>query len=274
MRKRYHFTLLEVLIALSLSAILLTSVLFFYRYLSELSFAVNQIEIENFQARRVETRLAQVFYAIVGEPYKGEPFKIQPPKNPATDKPPENRRGRQKPEPPKPVEEAPTQENKKDKLTTFVFFTGDDEGKYLKSGSSSLTFIFDNGPTMNTPFANQVLVKLFIDKQNRLCLAYWPHPKFWSLATLPPMNLEVLLENVDSMFFSFYVPLEQEQEKGESKFPELRPGEWTNQWQREYGAIPPAVRVGIIYTDMQGKQKTKTFAYPLTDSVKVIGYKK
>lgn len=272
MMKRRCFTLLEVLIALSLSAILLTGVLFFYRYLSEMSQSVNQVEIENFQARRVETRLAQVFYAIVGEPFKSEGNKVQPPKNPMQDK---AKAAEKKEDPAKPVEDVQSQENKEpDKVPTVVFFTGDDEGGILKSGSVSLTFIFDNGPTMNTPFANQVLAKLFIDRQNRLCLAYWPHPKFWNLATLPPMNLEVLLENVDSMSMRFYVPPQTVQAENEVKFPELRPGEWTDQWHREYGIIPPALKLGIAYTDKQGKQKVKTFAYPLTDSAKVIEYQK
>ncbi len=263
MIKKKHFTLLEVLIALSLSAVIMTSLLFFYRYLSEMSQAVNRIEIENFQARMVQSRLAQAFYQIEGEPFKadskGKNQSLKPPQQRGQDNNQE-------------AENPPTEQEKTQEKDKFVFFTGDDEG-ILKPDSFTLTFLFDNGPSINTPFANTVLAKIFVDKDNRLIMALWPHPKLWSTMK-PPMNLEVLMENVDKVTYKFYVPMKDPKENEQNPNPELRPGSWVDQWRREYGQIPGIVKVEVHSKEANGKPKMTTFAYPLIDKTKVIEYTK
>lgn len=265
MIRKKHFTLLEVLIALSLSAIIMTSLLFFYRYLSEMSQAVNRIEIENFQARMVQSRLAQVFYQIDGEPFRTDPKEKKTPPKPQKKAQDKNGEGEN---PPPEQQENKTPEKEK----TFVFFTGDDEG-ILKPDSFTLTFLFDNGPSINTPFANSVLAKLFVDKDNRLIMALWPHPKLWS-SMKPPMNLEVLMENVDKVTYKFYVPMTEPKENDQNPNPELRPGSWVDQWRREYGQIPAIVKVEVYSKGANGHPKLTTFAYPLIDKTKVIEYNK
>lgn len=264
MMRRRNFTLLEVLIALSLSAIIMTSLLFFYRYLSEMSAAVNRIEVENFQNRMVQSRLAQVFYQIEGEPFKvngkGKKEVKKPPQKGTEDKKDANPNADQKDN--KPAE----------KDQTIVFFTGDDEG-ILKPDSSTLTFIFDNGPSINTLFANKVLAKLFVDKDHRLIIAMWPHPKLWGTMK-PPMNLEVLMENVEAISMKFFVPPMNEQKEENQAFPELKPNSWVDSWRREYGQIPALIRVEVVTKDQQGRSKATTFAYPLIDKSKVIEYLK
>lgn len=277
MIKRRYFTILEVLISLTLSAFLLTSLLFFYRYLTELSAKADQIEIQNFQARAIETRLAEVFYSIVGEDFQAD-SSGQP--APSTAKPQD--KGKAKEKDPANPQEPPKQDNPDDKTAkknnekAVVFFGGVEEGGALKDGSATLTFIFHNGASMNTVFSNEVLAKLFVDTQNRLCLALWPHPKFWSNAAMPPMNLEVLMEHVDKLALHFYVPPVDPNDKEEEdvKYPEMRPGEWIPQWLREYEQLPAMIKLDLTFITKEKEEKVVTFAYPLIDGSKVIEYRK
>lgn len=235
-RKKGFFTLLEVLISMGLAVVMISALLFFYRYLSEMNLQINKTEAENFAARFVQSRLAGVFYQLQG-------LKLKP----------VVKKGQEEP---------------------VAFYSLEEEGGLQRENMQTLIFIFDNGASMNTPFANEVLAKLFVDENNRLCLALWPHPKRWPPVGRPPMNIEVLMENVSHLSLKFYVPPQgiSLQKEEENKFPELKPDEWIASWKREYNQIPALIRVDLTLKTPENTSKPLSFSFPLIDRTKVIEY--
>lgn len=93
----------------------------------------------------------------------------------------------------------------------FHFYTSHADG-LLKS--PSLLFVYYNGVNLESPFANDVLGRLYLDEQNKqLCIATWPSPRRWKLNETPPMAKEVLLNNVESLSFEFYVAPDRDRSK-------------------------------------------------------------
>ena len=93
----------------------------------------------------------------------------------------------------------------------FYFFTSQGEGMFK---NPSLLFTFYNGVKLSSPFANDVLGRLYLDDEKKqLCLATWPSPKRWETGTTPPMAMEVLLDDVESLSFQFYVAPKKDRSK-------------------------------------------------------------
>lgn len=86
-----------------------------------------------------------------------------------------------------------------------IFFTSNDLNGLLAANSPSLVFTYETGADLDDKRAVDALGRLFLDKQNRLSLATWPDPDDWEESNLPSGHLEVLLENVEAITFSFYV---------------------------------------------------------------------
>jgi hypothetical protein len=93
----------------------------------------------------------------------------------------------------------------------FYFFTSQGEGMFK---NPSLLFTFYNGVKLSSPFANDVLGRLYLDDEKKqLCLATWPSPKRWENGVTPPMAKEVLLDDVESLSFQFYVAPKRDRSK-------------------------------------------------------------
>jgi hypothetical protein len=89
----------------------------------------------------------------------------------------------------------------------FYFFTVSDASGLFKPGSpGTLFFTYDNGVDLNKSLSSYVLGRLYLDEQGRFCLATWPAPSNWVEGVNPPMKNEVLLEGVESLKISFFVP--------------------------------------------------------------------
>jgi hypothetical protein len=262
-----NFTLLEVLISLTLTVLLLTTLSSIYQQVLHLDKLNEETEQTHFKLRFVENRLADIFAQTASE------------------------------------------YDLKDK---FRFFTAGDAGGILAEGQPSLLFIIDNGVDLNASTAGYALGRLYVNKQRQLCLALWPAPSRWNGEIPQQMaRYEVLLEQVDSLAFQFFIPPQnhrqqlmeyekkakaikarrssqrntpsapvspvktEEDEAGASSStpPPLLTEGWVSEWQREYQALPALIKIRMTYTleKKQGPQEIQ-FAFPLPRSPQIVIY--
>lgn len=164
----------------------------------------------------------------------------------------------------------PDQTAKKD----FYFFSEPDYHGTFRNNSPSLVFTFDNGVDIDKNFSNHVLGRLYLDRQGNLTLGMWPSPARWAEGEIPPMKKAVLMENVSSLSFQFFIP--QEKTEGaipnNKKNPKVEPSprlSWVSRWQQNYQQLPAIVKVEIVLNDNQ----EHTYAYPLPNVTIPIVYK-
>lgn len=259
---RHPFTLLELLISLGLTVLLLTTLSFFYQQVSWLDQETERVQKENFQVRYLETRLNKVLPNTLAEYEMKE---------------------------------------------GFLFYTGGDLQGLLSSHNPSLVFLFNNGISMDAKRANRVLARLYLDKEKNLTLAIWPLPKKWEKeGGHPSVHKEVLIDHIESIQFQFFVPPERDRkiiqesipgskvqkntekenppppkgeksQKAENNQPPqtLEPtvkGDWVGEWKKEYGYLPPLMKL-IITRKKEGQNPTLlTYTIPLSHSQKLIIY--
>ncbi len=156
-----------------------------------------------------------------------------------------------------------------DKKKDFAFFTSSDANGLLKSGSPSLVFTFDEGIVLNSHFANHVLGRLFLDQNGNFTLATWPSIKRWEPQKAPPMKKEILMENVESIAFEFYVPPTKGQQKDVEKVIIDPKNDWHKEWKAEYKKLPAIVKVLI---QKVGDEKPYPFIFPLDNTDMIIIY--
>jgi len=251
-----HVTLLEVMIAMALTALILMTLMFFYQQVVVIGSDIDRIKAEQFHIRFAENRLAYILPRII---------------------------------------------SKSDKLKDFAFFSVGDEG-IAKPNSQGLIFTFDNGISLDKPFSNHVVGRLLLDPNGKLLLLYWPIPKTWDKAAGPlPVKKEILLENVESVSFEFFVapappstpepekpPTSDEkppEDKKPGKKPEKKPeetseqspepqGEWRRQpWLKEFKQLPVMVKVILTLSGKTESDEEKLiFVFPLVNNETHIIY--
>ncbi len=114
------------------------------------------------------------------------------------------------------------------------------------SSFSSLIFTFYNEPRLDPHFSGDVLGRLYIDHDYRLCLAVWPlrlpQPHHW-------MREEILLENVANMVYEFYVPPDQKATQNKTVDPkEPEKDKWHTEWLKDYKQMPGIVKLNVSVT--------------------------
>lgn len=229
--KRYT-TLLEMLIALGLTTILLTSLLFYYNYVAQLNNKISNLEHATFQQRYLQHRLSDLFTHAL------------------------------------PV---------KDSKHRFFYSTNDPDNIFLNN-TQNLVFSYDNGIVLNPPLANEVLGRLYIDRDNNLTLMTWPARDQWEPnGPATAGHKEVLLPQVDSLTFEFLIlPKKQKDPPKENEptnpFPELPTLGWHQDlWKKEYDQIPSAVKI-IIRT--KPKDELITYAFPIPKSKDIVHFER
>jgi len=150
-----------------------------------------------------------------------------------------------------------------DKKKDFAFFTTGDSNGLLKIGQPSLIFAFDSGVVLDKEFANHVIGRLFISKENQLILATWPSPKRWDSVKAPQMKKEILMDNVNSIHFEFYVP----PGKLANEHTIEPKNAWHKEWKQDYQKLPAMVRMVLTR-----QEKAMTFIFPIPASDLVIHY--
>jgi len=164
---------------------------------------------------------------------------------------------------------------------SFHFFSSNDLGDLFKMGTTSLVFTFDNKVQLSKEMAHYVIGRLYVDKEGCLTLATWPAEKRWKEDDLPPVHREVLLENVATLAFSFFVPpkrgktyMEEQTKKKEywEKLPDtLRTEEWPTEWRAEYRQLPAIVKISLDRA-VGEKEEQWEFAFPLPHTLQPITY--
>lgn len=164
----------------------------------------------------------------------------------------------------------------------FHFFTThNDLNGLLAPNSPSLIFLYDTGVTSESTNTNDVLGRLFLDKQKRFCLATWTSPKEWKGTTPPTIHKEVLLDNVEALEFKFYVAPPKDRTKilaslGVKNTTIVEPTtteQWVSAWEIDYKYLPPMMKVVLKYqaTD-KPEPELMTFTIPLPNSHKMPVY--
>lgn len=169
--------------------------------------------------------------------------------------------------------------SERDRKKDFLFFTVNyPGGLFHKDSPTSLLFVYDNLIDLSQHYANHVLGRLYLDPQGNLCLATWPSPKRWEPGLNPPMMNEILMTDVDSLTFSFFIPPKKEWKlepptKNNNTNPKkvtVEPGpegSWIQEWREDYNMLP-----GIIRVEIKKKGLPIRFAFPLTETSRQIVY--
>jgi hypothetical protein len=217
--KRRSFTLIEVIIAGALAAMLLGTVTQLYYLLETQARMARELRGDLFQRRFLQFRLTSLFASTVGV-----------------------------------------------KQEQQVLFFSSRGGSSVAVGDS-LVFVPDRGIDLKPEFSNHLLARLYRDEKNRLCLAYWPLPERWEEGGVPPMQREILMEDVTALSFSFYSPPTDDQ-LSQGKKNEITTGltqidppsdSWLDYWEPAYQQVPPLVKVHITY---QKREHTIVAAIP------------
>lgn len=236
-QRSHTFTLLETLIAMAMTAIVLTTLTFFYRQVMILNVQAEKIQKEGFELRYIENRFSKIFPSALPPVKKNQDF--------------------------------------------FFFTVSDPGGIFAQSSPINLIFCYDNGVDLSKQFSNQVLARLFLDAKKRLCLATWPIPSRWKIGTNPPIKFEVLLEDVESLKFWFFIAPDKkwqfEKEKEDHaevpsppnpqdgtpiKVVKVNPspeGDWVQEWSQDFMQLPALIKVEIL---RRGKVDFFTFPLP------------
>ena len=149
----------------------------------------------------------------------------------------------------------------------------------------SLILTFYNEVRLDPYFSGDVLGRLYVDEEKRLCLATWP------LHVLDPfkhLQEEVLLENVIDVRYSFYAAPERIKDRNEivshAIDPEKKtPGknQWHPEWLITYNQMPSIVEIIVKVaqdahstSEQSNKDKVKEylFQFVLPSSKNYIHY--
>ncbi|MGM0440217.1 MAG: PilW family protein [Chlamydiota bacterium] len=234
--KRKYSTLIEVIIAMALVSILMTSLLGFYSYMTRTNSYVTKLSRQAFRMRYAQQRLSYVIE------HANLDKKIRPRED---------------------------SNSYQDNIT--VFYTTDNESSVIKG--PSLVFSFDNGVDIAPEFSNGVLGRLYLDHQDNLCLAFWPLPHQEQAEQILPMRREILLAGVSDLHFSFYAPpLEEgsdqhvdppDHDTGRGDMQPL-PDTWHSDeqgWLPEYKVLPALMTLSVVMKD-SGERETFYFQLP------------
>jgi hypothetical protein len=241
-------TLLEVLIAMVLAAIVLSTLTFFYRQVNLIGRELDETQKTSFQMRFLENRLSHILPKII------------------------------------PKKEKVINQNKETvKINEdFAFFTANDSYGLTQQGSQSVIFTYNNNCCLDKVFSNHVIGRLYVDSNDRLMLAYWPSPIHWESQHTLPMKREVLLENVKELAFEFFIApdkgLEQNASEEQNNMAEEKKstpepkGGWrkgNEGWPQQFDELPAIVKVIVTRND---DSKPLMFLFPLLNNLKPIIY--
>lgn len=239
-----YFLLFEVLIAMSLVMMLLSTLMGFYVEINRVNIAMEREQEVSFKKLLLSTRLAAILPQALAAPKSGA-------------------------------------SKKDDSSGEFFFYSSLANDPFTKGGTQTLTLSFDNGINLDPAFSYHVLGRLYVNAKDQFCLAMWPSAARWDDFTLPPIKHEVLFENVEDLRFEFYLPpvkerkliLSNNKTKGPPKEDVLLVlgsyGEWRETWLQEYNELPSLVRVIL---KLKGVPIPLIFVYPLPQSRYIIVY--
>lgn len=145
----------------------------------------------------------------------------------------------------------------------FYFFTNDGA-----STDKGLIFTYNHGIDRQSTHSGHLLAKIFIDQAQNLVLATWPSPKKWGEPANPTLTKEILLQDVLSLNFEFYVPPKKDRSfmVPQGNLDEIQPeNSWHKSWKASYNGLPALIK--ILITKKKGdKEIPFTFIFWLPNS--------
>ena len=161
--------------------------------------------------------------------------------------------------------------HEKAKDRTFYFYL--DEPKDGVSAFPSLVFTYFNEARADPTLSGDVLARLYVNRDNKLCLAVWP---IHALQPWEFVHKEILLEHVEKLDFELYAAPERVSGKNFITTNEVDPNKpernvWhQNHWPRSFQGIPAIIKL-TIQTDRKDREKWE-FAFVLPSSAFPIYY--
>lgn len=139
--------------------------------------------------------------------------------------------------------------NENERARTFYFYTQPANREF--SSSESLILTFNNEVRIDPNFSGDVLGRMYLDHEGRLCLVTWP------LFVNDPFQFlheEVLLNNVVDLKFSFYsAPLRKRNTKDIDPATPIDPekktppkDDWLEEWALSYNQMPSMIKVTVV----------------------------
>lgn len=242
-----YFLLFEVLIAMSLVVVLLSTLMGFYVEINRVNLVMEKEQAFSFKKLLLSTRLAAILPQTLGSP-KATTAQRMSKNQPGSD---------------------------------FFFYSSLANDPFTKGGTQVLTLLFDNGINLDPEFSYRVLGRLFVNPKDQLCLAMWPSPARWDGINFPPIRHEVLFENVENLHFEFYLPPAKDRKTILSNNPSKGPpaedpmlvlsayGEWRTGWLQDYNELPSLIKIILKLKDVPVPMQ---FIYPLPQSRYIIVY--
>lgn len=250
MSPRRCFTLIEVMIAFGLVAILISTLMGFYWQMNRLQVESDQIRRQAFHLRFLQSRLSNVL------PRAVQPTPAPVPQGQAT---PEAAATAKEPEVP----------------NAFFYISERDEMGVLSA--PSLVFSYDNGKDLDTLFCGVVLGRLYRaenEGKGELWLATWPRPSCSTNAAL--VRKELLMSNVRRIGIECYQPPKMIQPASAigavaaSTTPVEGPPEdtWSTTWKLAYRKLPAIIKLRIILDPTPGAKQSEEliFYFPIPNS--------
>lgn len=167
--------------------------------------------------------------------------------------------------------------NENDTNRVFYFFIEQPKGSYTRF--PSLVFTFDNEVRIDPQYSGDILARLFVDKDNQLCLVTWP------LRLESPyehMQKEVLLQDVEDINFELYASPSKDSKNLAVTTTTVDPAKteperdlWhRNEWHNTYKQMPSIVKITLDVKDEKSKGPVKVinFAFVLPSSKNPIFY--
>lgn len=168
----------------------------------------------------------------------------------------------------------------------FYFYSENPQQEFTEF--PSLIFTFDNEVRIDPTFSGDILARLYVDLNRRLCLAMWP------LYIEDPdkyLQEEVLLDNIDSIKFSFFSPparinstndIAQDQ-KTDSDKKTPQKNKWHDEWFISYKQMPAMLKLELDINkssevknfskeDSKNKKDSLIFQFVLPTAINTIHY--
>lgn len=158
--------------------------------------------------------------------------------------------------------------NENENARTFYFYT-QPPNKNLSS-LPSLVLTFNNEVRLDPNFSGDVLGRLYVDLEGRLCLAIWPLHLPDPFAHL---HEEVLMDHVVNITYSFYAAPERIKDVNEISAAETidpekkipKKDQWQEEWLISYEQMPSIVKIIVEvaknpeeYNSSHTEEKIKT----------------
>jgi len=133
--------------------------------------------------------------------------------------------------------------------------------QFDKEKTLSLIAIFDNGIDPDPAFSGSIIGRIFLDRENNLCLATWPITK----GKNRPWRKEILFPKVKHFEFAFLgEKTAAEHGAKESSVPITATLAWKSAWHKNVHEVPGIIRL-TLYEETQSKPIQYAFILPITE---------